>query len=487
MDLLEQIHQLVIPFLIVSYAISILLVIGVVVLENRNPLKSVSWIMILLLLPGLGIIFYLFFGQNLRKEKIIAHKGLKNLDQLFSLAQAQITRLDEDNLLKGTPAHTKLNLVRLLLNSSNSLITVGNRVTVLSSGTKKFEALRKAITEAKHFIHLEYYIFDLDDIGTIIKNLLIDKARQGVEVRIIVDDVGSWELKSSFFKELRAEGVEVESFLKVRFPWLTSKVNYRNHRKIVVIDGEIGFIGGINIADRYLKGSEVYGIWRDTHLMIEGDAVNSLQTTFLIDWYFVSQTELAEPKYFPTKKTLGDKIVQISASGPDSDWPAIMMGFFEAVSSANKYVYMATPYFTPSESVLMAIKTAAMGGVDVRIIMPEKSDAFITLLSSRSFIKELLEAGVKVYFYQKGFLHAKTMVVDNVLAAVGSANMDFRSFEQNFEITAFLYDEEIASVMQNAFLADLDDSRQLTLEGWASRSVKEKAKESFARLFSPLL
>lgn len=255
----------------------------------------------------------------------------------------------------------------------------------------------------------------------------------------------------------------------------------------MVIDGEVGFMGGINVADRYIKGDVSYGIWRDTHMMIEGDAVNSLQTTFLIDWYFVKQTELAHSKYFPSKAPVDDKIVQIVSSGPDSDWPAIMMGIFQAIASARDYVYISTPYFMPSENVLMAIKTAAMGGVDVHLLIPAKSDAFITLLSSRSYLKDLMESGVKVSFYEKGFLHCKTIVVDDVLSLIGSANMDFRSFEQNFEVTAFVYDENTAIEMRNVFLDDLNDSTRLDPEEWVKRPVKEKAKESFARLFSPLL
>lgn len=475
------------PFFIMAYAISILVVIIMTVLENRSPLKTLAWILVLLLLPGLGIVFYVFFGQNLRKEKIIARKGLKNHEQLLSLAQAQINRLSEGNLLENTEAYKKKNLVKLLLNSSSSLITIGNRVQVLQNGDQTFTAIIEALKEAKNFIHLEYYIFEEDAIGNQIKQILIDKAKAGVEVRLIVDDVGSWELKKDFFKLMARSGIEAESFLKVRFPWLTSKVNYRNHRKILIVDGEVGFMGGINIADRYISGSHEYGIWRDTHLKIEGDAVNSLQTTFLIDWYFVRQIELADPKYFPSKRPLGDKIVQIASSGPDSDWPAIMMGIFQAIASAEDYIYIATPYFMPSESVLLAIKAAAMGGVDVRILLPEKSDAFITLLSTRSYIKELLESNVRIFFYQKGFLHSKTFVCDDVLTSIGSANMDFRSFEQNFEVTAFVYDSEISLQAKQSFFDDLAESREILMDAWVQRPVWGKAKESFARLFSPLL
>jgi cardiolipin synthase len=477
MVFLEHIQDYITPFLILAYAISILLVVVVIILENRSPLKTIAWSMVLLMLPGLGIIFYVFFGQNYRKEKIIARKGLKNHENLISLAKAQIANLSDGNLLSNNSAKRKRNIVQLLLNNSNSIFTIGNKVKILQNGRETFDAMLESIENATKYIHLVYYIFEDDMIG----------AKAGVEVRMIVDDVGSWELKKPFFNELRSAGIQVESFLQVRFPWLTSKVNYRNHRKILVVDGEVGFMGGINIADRYLNGSKEYGIWRDTHMMIEGDAVNSLQAIFLIDWYFVSQNELADLKYFPSRTPVGNKAMQIVASGPDSDWPAIMMGIFEAIASADSYVYIATPYFMPSESVLMAIKSAALGGVDVRILIPSKSDAFVTLLSSRSYIRELLESGVKVYKYEKGFLHSKTIIVDDLIGSIGSANMDFRSFEQNFEVTSFVYDEEFALQLKGIYMEDLRNSSPIILEEWVKRSVWEKTKESFARLFSPLL
>lgn len=478
----------ILPFLLIGYAVSILVVVILIVLENRSPLKTISWVLVLLLLPGLGFIFYIFFGQNFRKEKIIARKGLRNHHRLNYLAHSQINQLTEGNLGENEIAREPTGIVRLLLNNSSAVVTTGNEVTFLHNGRDKFEALIRELRKAKDFIHLEYYIFAEDNIGNQVKEILKEKARRGVEVRLIVDDVGSWELKSSFFEEMREAGIEVYSFLQVRFPLLTSKVNYRNHRKIVVIDGQVGFIGGYNIADRYKEGdAATYGIWRDTHIMIEGDAVNSLQSVFLTDWYFVSQTELQESRYFPPSKPVSNKVIQIVASGPDSDWPGIMMGIFQTIVTAKDYVYIATPYFMPSESVLLALKMAALSGVDVRIIIPEKSDAFITLLCSKSYIREMLEAGVQIYFYQKGFLHSKTLVADDKISIVGSANMDFRSFEQNFESTAFIYDASTAQEMKQTYLEDQADSEIVLLPEWIDRPHIEKVKESFARLFSPLL
>ncbi|NPA36659.1 MAG: cardiolipin synthase [Chlorobi bacterium] len=487
MDFAELVHPLVRTLITAAYFITMLVIIGVIMLENRNPLKTISWIIVLLTIPVLGVILYIFFGQNWRKEKIIARKGLKNHDLFASISHSQVKKLSDSNLLLNTGIYTKRNIIRLLLNNANAIVTHGNRVNILNNGVETFTAIIAEMEKARSFIHLQYYIFDDDIIGNRIIETLKKKAEQGVEVRVIIDDVGGWQLKNSFYKKLKESGIMVERFLKVRFPMFTSKVHYRNHRKIVIVDGKVGFLGGINIADRYLYGMKNYGVWRDMHLRIEGDAVLAMQEIFLTDWYFVKQEELTDQKYFPAIPPAGEKLVQIVPSGPDSDWPAIMMGYLQSIASAMKYVYIATPYFMPNEPVLMAIKAAALGGIDVRLMIPEKSDAEFTHLCSRSYIKELLLAGVKVYFYEKGFLHSKLLVVDDLVLSIGTANMDFRSFEHNFEVNAFIYDREKASEARNIYLDDLNDCRQIYYDIWAGRSRWMKIKESFARLFSPLL
>ncbi len=487
MEFLETISPALITLIKIAYVFTILVVIILVMLENRSPLKAISWILVLLLLPGIGIVFYIFFGQNLRKEKIIARKGLKNHDLLSSIAHAQSHKLAEGSLSDHQELGKNKKLVQLFLNNSSSIVTVGNSVKVLNNGKATFTAIIKAIQKAKKFIHLEFYIFDNDKIGNQILDILKEKAKQGIEVRFIVDDVGSWELKQDFFDNLKTYGIEAYSFLQVRFPTFTSKVNYRNHRKIVVVDGVVGFVGGLNVANRYIEGHPSYGIWRDMHLEINGDAVNALQSAFLIDWFFVSQNDIAEEYYFPPKQPEGDKIMQIVTSGPDTDWPGIMMGLYQAISMAQDYVYITTPYFMPSESVLLALKAAALGGVDVRIMIPEKSDAYFTALCTKSYIKEMLLSGVKFYFYQPGFLHSKMMVMDDQMCTIGTTNMDFRSFEQNFEVNAFIYNAETAIEVKGYFLDDLAKSEIINIKEWRKRPVWQKTKESFARLFSPLL
>jgi len=487
MELTEIFTPLVKTILVSAYFITMLVIVGVIMLENRSPLKTLSWIIVLLLLPIMGVILYIFFGQNWRKEKIIARKGLKNHDLFASMSRSQVKELSDSNLLLNSGIYTKRNIIRLLLNNANAIVTHGNSIQILNNGDQTFSAIISELKKAKVFIHIQYYIFDEDNIGNTIIDILKKKADEGVEVKLIIDDVGGWQHSDTFFEMLSEHGIQAERFLKVRFPMFTSKVNYRNHRKIVIIDGKTGFLGGINIADRYINGVENLGVWRDMHLKIEGDAVLAMQEIFLTDWYFVKQEELTDQKYFPAIDPSDDKLVQIVPSGPDSDWPAIMMGYIQSIASAMKYVYIATPYFMPTEPVLMAIKAAALGGIDVRILMPEKSDAEFVHMCSRSYIKELLIAGVKVYFYQKGFIHSKLLVVDDLLCSIGSTNMDFRSFEYNFEVNAFIYDEEKATEARNIYLDDLNDSRQIFPEVWKGRSKWMKFKESFARLFSPLL
>lgn len=486
MEILQNIVDIINPFVVIIYIISIIFVAIFTVLENRNPLKTISWVLVLIFLPVIGFIFFLFFGQNFRKEKIIARKGLRNIDLLSKLAHAQINRLAEGEMFTEPELEEKRNLVQLLLNNSHAVVTIGNKLEILQNGTATFSSIIESLENAKDFIHLEFYIFADDNLGGRIKEILKQKVVEGVEVRMIVDDVGSWKLKKPFYKEMRKAGIQIYSFLEVRFPNLTSKVNYRNHRKILIVDGHTGFVGGLNIADRYIDGG-VFESWRDTHLKIEGDAVNTLQAVFSTDWFFVSQTELHDKKYFPTKPPLGSEMVQIVASGPDSDWPGIMMGMVQSVAAAKKYVYISTPYFMPNESVLTALKVAAMGGVDVRVLIPRKSDALITNLSSHSYIREMLDADVKFYFYEKGFLHSKVTVVDDIIGIIGTANMDFRSFEQNYEVNAFIFDRQKALELKETFFDDLKDSHEISLETWPLRPRIEKIKESFARLISPLL
>jgi cardiolipin synthase A/B len=469
-------------FLITAIPVAIM-----VIWEKRSPYKTAAWILALLLLPVFGVIFYLFFGQEYRKRKLYSRKGIKSLNTIRRLSGHQINQFEKSILMADQKVREKENLIRLLLKNSNSLLTTGNKLTILEGGQGTFEAMLEAIRNATHHIHLEYYILEDDKTGNRLKDLLIEKSKEGVRVRIIIDDVGSWGLGKKYISELQDNGVEIYSFMEVRFPRLTSRVNFRNHRKILIVDGNIGFTGGINIADRYLEGIKDIGPWRDIHLQIEGDAVGSLQAVFLADWYFVIFENLSGKKYFPAPSNKQGIPVQISASGPDSDWASINQAFFAAISGAVSKVYIATPYLMPPIHIIEALKTAALSNVDVRIVIPEKSDAVISRWSSFSYIEELLEAGVRIFFYQNGFIHSKYIIVDDIFSTIGTSNLDFRSLETNFEVNAFIYDEEFTSRLENIFLADIKNSREIKLNQWSERRWHFKLRESLAHIVSPML
>jgi cardiolipin synthase len=469
------------------YIITVVFMVILVIQQKGDPLKTISWILVLLLLPYVGIILYFFFGKNYRKEKIFSRKELSDLEHMKKLSIDQFINLSDRDILKNDKLRSKINIMKLLLNSSKSLVAEYNRVKILQNGRATFEAIIEAIEQAKSHIHLEYYIIEDDHIGNLIRKLLITKANEGVEIRFIYDDVGCWSLPNSFIDSLTEAGIQMYSFLPVRFPNFTNKINYRNHRKIVVVDGKVGFVGGLNIADRYIQGVEDLGIWRDTHLRLEGEVVSSLQVIFLVDWYFVSDEIVKGEQYFPVSEVKEQHLVQITASGPDSDWASIMQAYFAAISSAQSSIYISSPYFLPNESILTALKTASLSGLDVRILLPARSDSKMVFWSSRSYVTELLEAGIRIYFYEKGFPHSKLLIVDGVLSSVGTANLDIRSFDQNFEVSAIIYDEVITNELMESFFVDLQNSTEITLEKWEKRSRMDGIKESVARIFSPLL
>lgn len=468
-------------FLLVFQLLYILTAIGVVfvvISENRNPLKTISWVLVLLLLPLVGLIFYYFFGEDHRKRRLISRKMHKKINRK-TIGRIQLMEtLNPPIEYKG--------LVNLLNKLNDCPLYGGNELTFYNNGADKFEALLEEIKKAKSHIHLQYYIFLDDEIGNKIKDALIQKVREGLEVRVLYDAMGAWGVKSQFYKGMSAEGVQVEPFLKVALPFLTSRVNYRNHRKVVVIDGKVGFMGGMNIADRYINGING-GVWRDSHFKVEGRAVHGLQTSFIIDWYASRSELLVSNRYFPTLEDKGNDLMQIATSGPTGEFKEIHQGIFQAITNAKEYVYIQTPYLIPTDALMLAIQTAAMSGVDVRIMIPEKSDTTFVQVASRSFIKDLLDAKVKVYLFKRGFLHSKLMIIDDKLTITGSANMDVRSFEHNFEIDAFIYNHETTMINKNIFLDDMSYSDSIDILEWNKRPRYKRFCESLLRLFTPLL
>lgn len=468
--------------------LNIVLAVAVVFLERRNASTTWAWLMILTFLPIIGFILYTVLGQNLRRRKVFTwdqnvHTYVRNE------ADQQLQRLNSlDMTFLPAKVHKYKKLAYMHLNNSQSVFTFGNHIEVFTEGNRKFDALIHDFKSAKKHIHLLYYIIRSDELGMKIADVLAEKAQEGVEVRVLYDASGSRRLSKSFVRKLKQAGGEVVAFFPIKVPFLTFRLNYRNHRKITVIDGKVGYIGGFNIGDEYLGLHPRLGYWRDTHLKLRGAAVNNLQARFILDWNQASSQHLALMDYFdhhPDEE--GNIGIQIVSSGPDSKWEHIKYGYIEMIQLAEKSVYIQTPYFIPDDSLLDVLKIAASSGVDVRIMVPGVADHPFVYWASQSYFGELLRAGVKIYRYQAGFLHAKTVVIDNQVASVGTANMDMRSFRLNFEVNAFIYNEQLAHELTNYFLKDIEDASEYTLDVHHQRSLGIRIRESLYRLLSPIL
>ncbi len=467
--------------IILLYLYTLISIISVLLLENRNPVKSISWVLVLLFMPVLGVFFYLLFGQDFRKKKIISQKSIRNLS-IQPFAKFDIEKLDSSVMQSN-----HLNLVKLLYNNGEAEGFANNKIEIYSDGESTFKALFDAIEKAKDHIHIQFFIFDDDRISNQMREMLIKKAKEGVRVRMIYDYWGSFNLTKKYIKTLTDAGVYVKPFLPFRWQISrSSRINYRNHRKVVIVDGKIGFTGGLNVADRYIYGNEL-GKWRDTFIKLEGAVVHGLQLLFMVDWYFVDRKLIDGKEYFPKPKIFDQNLIQIVSSGPDSDWPSILHGLASAFMSATKYIYIHSPYFMPTDEIATCIQMAALSGVDVRLMIPVRSDSRFSDASTASYIEKTLEAGVRVFRYKNGFLHSKAIVIDDIISIVGSTNMDERSFAQNFEANAFIYDTKTSIQLKELFLKDMENCEEINLETWSLRNRRQKLKESFARLFSPLM
>lgn len=467
-----------VTFFYLIYFAVVITTIFVVILDNRNPIKTMAWILVLFFLPVVGLLFYLFFGRSTRKEQLITKKGYARL------SKRPMMEYQTQESLAGNVS--KQRLVSFFTQVNSALTFEGNQVEFYTNGYSMIQSMIRELSRARHHIHLEYYIFEDDAVGRLLRDVLIDRARAGVKVRVLYDDVGCWKVDHAFYEQMLCEGIEVQGFLKVRFPQFTSKVNYRNHRKLTIIDGEVGFIGGMNIAERYLKGVS-WGSWRDTQVKLSGKAVYGLQTAFLTDWYAVDRSLITSAEYFPAMPSRGETIAQIVTSDPVGEWKDIMQGLMMAICSARHYFYVQSPYFVPTEQIKTALQTAALSGVDVRLMLPKRADTWLIHESSLSYLEDMMKAGVKIYLYRRGFLHSKLMVCDDELSTVGSTNMDFRSFEHNFEANAFFYDKMTALAIKNIFLEDQKHCLLLSSKIWNKRSWKNKVIESVVRLLAPLL
>ncbi len=478
----------------VAYVIAMVLVCLRIVYDTTSTHKTLAYLVLVIFVPILGILFYFSFGINYRKRQIYTRKLIRD-DVLRNRIISEVIARSELNLKQNREVvGDAKSLVNLLLNDGLSPLTVGNHVTVLQNGEEKFPEVLAAIEAARHHIHIEYYIYEDDNIGQRLADALMRKAREGVKVRFIFDAFGSRSIRKRFLKRLREAGVEAYPFNRIRVIALANPLNYRNHRKIIVVDNHIGFVGGINISDRYIN-YDTNGLrknslfWRDLHLRIAGPGVQYLQYLFFGDWNFCSGQQLQPTReYFnPSAYHDGDESVQIAASGPDSPVSTVMLSIVKAMNLARSEILITTPYFIPGETILNAIKVAALSGVSVRILAPGISDSRLVNAAAWSYFDDLLRIGVEIYLYRKGFIHAKSIVVDDRISIVGTANMDFRSFDLNFEVNAVIYGKKLAGELRTIFFEDLADAEKIDPLAWRQRPLFKQFPERLARLLSPLL
>lgn len=479
-----EITQLIISGILLF---NIILSLTIVFLERKSPTSTWAWIMVLTFIPVLGFILYLIFGRKLSNKRIFTWDTKAKLG-VKTAVQHQLREIENKELhLNDERMVPYTDLFYLHLRNNDAIYTQDNDVNVLTDGKRKFEHLMEDIERATDHIHLQYYIVRSDNLGKRLADLLIKKVKEGVDVRFLYDDMGSRRLSRKLIKKMKVAGAEVEGFFPPLIPKVNLKINYRNHRKIVVIDGKIGYIGGFNIGDEYLGIDDKFGYWRDTHLRIEGSAVHQLQTRFILDWNQASRNDIEYNERYYAAENAGDIGMQIVSSGPDSEYEQIKHGYIKMIMSAKEYVYIQTPYFIPDDSLLDALKIASLSGVDVRVMIPNKPDHPFVYWATYSYIGDLLRAGARAFIYENGFLHAKMIVVDSQIASVGTANIDVRSFRLNFEVNAFLYNETLAEMLVDEFEKDLELSTELTYERYQERSIWIRIKEAMARLISPIL
>ncbi|WP_027092103.1 cardiolipin synthase [Cohnella thermotolerans] len=472
----------------VIIAINVVLAISVIFLERRNVGATWAWLMVLLFLPIVGFVLYLIFGQNLSRFKIYKVRK-ESEERIAELIKRQREEFKNYRLAYNDPAAAAYeDLIYMNLSSAMAFYSQDNSAELFIDGPSKFEALFKDLEQAKEHIHLVYYIVNNDGIGRKLLECLTRKAEEGVEVRFLYDPIGSYRLPSGFFAPLIRAGGQAAAFFPSKIPYLNFRVNYRNHRKLAIVDGKIGYIGGINVGDEYMGLDKRFGYWRDTHLRLTGSSVRQMQARFLMDWNLAAKEDLGESeKFFPPVADAGTVGVQIVASGPDQTLEQIRNAYIKMIHHAKESVWIETPYFIPDESLLNALQMAALSGVDVRIIIPGIPDHQMVYWATHSYLGDLLPLGVKCYLYQNGFLHAKTLIVDGEAATVGTANFDIRSFKLNFEVNAILYDQGVARQLQDIFRKDMENSVEWTYEAYLKRPTSHKFRESVTRLLSPIL
>lgn len=472
---------------IIALILYLIVAIGMVIsllVNGIKPAKTLAWLLTIFTIPVGGILLYWMLGRNRRKyswKDLQEDKAIQ--DYLDRIAQER-----HSSIPKGSNVLASDKVSKLIEKTSGFKPSGNNQVMLLKDGKATFDAIFEALESANQYIYLLYYIFEEGELAERLMGLFKDKVEQGVKVKIIYDGVGSYTLSNKYIKQLKAIGVEVYPFLPFKFGRFLASVNYRNHRKIIIVDGDVAFTGGINISDKYLKGDLVLGKWHDMHLQLKGPSVIDLQVVFSIDWFLVSGDKSELKAKLPSiPETKSNKLVQIVYGGPDDYFSPIGQGYFAMINNAKEYIYITNPYLIPGTAILRALEVAANSGVDVRLLVSAKADSILVKWSVRSYFESLLKAGVKIYQFPDGFLHSKIIVSDDRIVSIGTANMDIRSFEQNYEVNAVVYDKEVATLLRNEFLSEVKLSIKMDYESFKDRPYIDKLKEGFAKVFSPLL
>ena len=467
---------------ILKYVFILTVILGtilVIITENRNPVKTLAWCVVLVFMPLIGFILYILFGMDNRHRRLIKKEEYDRLKGMTEIMQ-------KDDIVSEIPDRHKP-LVTMLSKANGAYPLSGNNVEIMTNFTTMSDRLVRDIESARYHINILFFKFEDDQVGNKIADALIRKSKEGVQVRLIYDEAGNMMVPRRFYRRLRKHGIQVRGFIRIFLSILSRDYNSRNHRKVVVIDGKVGYMGGMNIAQRYAVGLK-WGIWRDTHIRITGPAVSELQTSFLTDWKFTKGDEPDLDSMYPHNESCGNTLMQIVTGGSMDRWNIMMQAYMTAIASARHHAYLQSPYFIPPEPIMKTLQNAALSGVDVRVMIPYRGDkGVLPPWASRSYFKEALNAGIRIYLYRKGYMHAKTMTIDDSLVTIGSTNIDFRGFEQDFEINAFMYDESMARQQRDIFLEDLKDAELIDPLEWDKRPFIDKAKESVARIFSPVL
>lgn len=477
----SSIFTLIWEILVLLYALTVIASVCVIISENRSPVRALAWVTTISVVPVLGLVLYIVFGRNIRARRMMKRSKRRRLKYR---SEGKQLSFQKSNLSENS--HT---LIRLASSLGSPPAQVENDVEIYKEGKPKFESLLRDIENAKKYIYIQYYIIADDKIGNAICDSLVKKAEQGVDITVVYDPVGSFASKKKFFNRLCDAGVDAKPFIPVRFPAVGVRINWRNHRKLCVIDGRIGYIGGMNIADRYIDGGDKFNMWRDLHLRVKGPIVSSLEASFISDWNFLEDDieRFLNNKFFLPKHPAGGMVTQFVSSGPTDRWYNIELIFLKAISLAKHRVFIATPYFLPTEGLLSALQSASLSKVDVRIMIPKRSDSKLLTYASSSYVEQLLHAGIKVYFFEEGMLHSKMLLVDDEITSIGSTNFDFRSFEHNFEGNLFIYDRQFNAKAAEVFFEDIKVSERVYSVKWKKRSFGRKAIESVTRLFAPIL